>query len=109
MPKTYILCGPLKEFSRVSLTISHYVTTLLINAIEDIIAVQCMAHHFGEHAEGQFRNVMCEALCADKRSGHGLSLEELRTRGGGGVSYHGTLHSALTISLGSAGGAPRAK
>lgn len=25
MPKTYILCGPLKEFSRVSLTISHYV------------------------------------------------------------------------------------
>lgn len=53
--------------------------------------------------------VMYEALCADKRSGHGLSLEELRTRGGGGVSYHGTLHSALTISLGSAGGAPRAK
>lgn len=49
-----VLCGPIKEFSRVILIISHYVTAPLISSIKAVIASQCVANHFSDHSEGQF-------------------------------------------------------
>lgn len=66
MPKDYctgfnvqnirtVLCGPIKEFSRVILTGSRYVTTPLINSIEAVIAPQCVASHVSDRSQGQSR------------------------------------------------------